>query len=908
MKSTRQTVVWNTDRLGSQPGSSGHFADRLLAIVDMGLLATICAAPFVFGGRHDLGRLVFVSLVGLTATAWFARQAVLPSATWTRTAAFGILVAAVALVALQLVPLPADWLTRLSPRIGALLPLWLPGSGTEQLGTWQTLTFTPRETTLALAMLVSYGLLFTVLAQRIQSTHEVERLLNAIGVAAVFMAGFGLVQFFASNGEFFWFYVHPYRTTDQHATGSFMNRNHFAGFLVLGVGPLVRWLVSVVRAEAALNQRRRTRPTPASMIKPGLLLAGIAVVLMAIALSFSRGGSLALATATVTLGIVCWRWRLLDGKHVCGLAGLGLVMLGLLSVYGYEELSGRLDDFASGSFEQLDQGDGRRKVWSANVAAIEQGGLLGAGAGSHAAICPVYLTDPPQTEFTHAENGYLQIATENGILGGTLLAAALGLVGVWCVGCLRRLEDPAQQLCFGAAAAGLSASVVHSLVDFVWYIPACMTLTLALAVVVLRLAQLSLPEQMRSAAVFTLARPRWIECGALVAILSVWTIYAFVGPGVGAIHWDRYLRDAVGGSHLFSERFSLLDDRELTDSERSMRDPVADSMRRHLEETIRWDPMFARAHLRLAAHYVQQFEIAQQTAANAMTLQQIRDAAQSASFASPEALRAWLRRAVGVNAGLLERARDHARQAVLLSPLDGEGYVLMASLCFLDGKKASSTDAYVAQAQKVRPHNGDVLYEVGKQLYAQGEYDRGMRQWAECFANSGPHQLRIVNLLAGSLPARDFIAAMHPDWRTLREIWARYRRLGQPQDCSDVIVYAAQITQRDVQSKTGIPPVYIWQWQASMYADVHAEDRALVCLQQAYQCDPHVYSVRQSLGFALKDLGRYSEAEPHLRWCLARRPENKQLSAALVEISKQRLAQRDAAEAPRTEGPQLRRL
>jgi tetratricopeptide (TPR) repeat protein len=907
MQSRQPKLNWASAWPSAPPGSGSLLAERLLAVVDSGLLATICAAPFVLGGRHDLGRLVFVSLVGMTAVAWFARQSLLPTAPWRRTAAYGILLAAAGLVVLQLVPLRIDWLVRLAPRIAELLPIWTGGDAAVRLGPWKTLTLTPRETTLALAMLVSYGMWFTVLVQRIETTADVEKLLNVVGIAAVVMAGFGLVQFFASNGEFFWFYVHPYRTTDQSAMGSFMNRNHFAGFLVLGVGPIVRWLVSVIRTEELVTRRRRVRATPASLIKPGLLIASLAVVLLGIALSFSRGGALALATATVTVGVVYWRWRLVDSKYLYGLAGLSLVMLGLLSIYGYDQLSGRLDDFASGSVETLDQGEGRRRVWLANVAAIEHGGMFGSGAGSHAEICPVYLSEPTQKEFTHAENGYLQITTENGPLGAGLLVAGIALVGAWSVGCLRRLEEPAGQLCFGAAAAGLAASLVHSLVDFVWYIPACMSLTLALAACVLRLSQLSLPKEAQAATARTWPWPRWLESGAVIAMLAAWTMYAFVGPGVAALHWDRYLRDQVGGARLFGERLSLLNEDELTASDLAMREPLARSMEQHLEDTLRWDPSFARAHLKLAARCVQRFEQEQQNGQNSMALQQVREAAQVSKFTSPDELRAWLKRAFGANSDLLYRAHAHARRAAALAPLEGAAYVFLANLDFLDVKTVDASDAYIAQAERVRPYDGDVLFEVGKQLYAHGRYDAGMQQWARCFANPGPHQLRIVNLLAGRMPARDFLEAMHPDWRTLREIWARYRDQGQPQDLADLIAYATQLGQGEAGGGQAIPPVYGWLWQALMHEDLGQHDQALACLERAYQCDQHVFGVRLKLGFALKDAGRYSEAEPHLRWCLARRPENKDLSIALLDITKQRVAQRDSTGAPAETGREVTR-
>ena len=533
---------------------------------------------------------------------------------------------------------------------------------------------------------------------------------------------------------------------------------------MLGIGPLVRWLVSVLRAQGNVFARRRYHAGFAELILPGALLAAIALVLMGIALSLSKGGALAAAVATVVIGASYWRWRLVDGKYLCGLAGIGLLMLGLLSIYGYDEVTNRLDDLAGGSVEAVDHGEGRRKVWAANVQAIEHGWLMGSGAGSHQEICPVYLQEPTPKQYTHAENGYLQIATENGIVGVALLAAGIGLCATWCLLCLGRLQDPSQQLCFGAAAAGLAASLVHSLVDFVWYIPACMSVTLALAVCVLRLAQMSRAEGEQSSAAWKFSRPWWVECTAVATLLAAWTIYAFFGPAVAAVHWDRYLRDAVAGTEVFNDQVSPLA-KELATSQAAMRDPLIESMEEHLLETTRWDPSFAAAHLRLAARYVQRFELAQQQATNAMTLAQISDAAQASSFASPAELRAWLVRAFGANAELLYQAHAHARQAATLSPLEGDAYLFLANLGFLAGDKRDAAEAYVAQAQRVRPSDGEVLYEVGRHLYVRGEFDLAMRQWTNCYANPGLHQLRIVNLLAGRMPARDFLDAMHPDWR-----------------------------------------------------------------------------------------------------------------------------------------------
>lgn len=900
MNPPQQTWSWTSAGSATNRRAGDTLASRLLTIVDGGLAAIICVAPFVFGGRHDLGRLVFVSLVAVTAAAWFLRQCVLPEAKATRTKAYWLLAVAVALVALQLLPLPMDWLTRMSPRMRELLPMWTSTDGSLQIGSWTTLTFTPRETKLALAMVVSYSLLITVLIQRIEKTSDVERILNYVAISAVLMAAFGLIQFFASNGKYFWFYLHPYRTTDRCVVGSFMNRNHFASFLVLGVGPLVLSLVRLLRQQTAANSSRRQPTSASDLVKVGILLGALAIVLLAILLSYSRGGALALVAATVTICAIYLRSRLIDAKYLYGLAGIGVVMLGLLSVYGYEQLTDRLEDLATGTIESVDHEAGRRRIWSANVDAIAQGGLFGAGAGSHLEICPVYLTTPTTKEYTHAENGYLQIVTENGWFGGLLLAISVGFVAACCLTALNRSTDPAQQLCLGAAIAGLAASLVHSLFDFVWYIPACMSVTLVLAVCVIRLAQSTRSADAPSPVARIIPRSRCIESGVLATLLGAWTVFVFIGPGVAAVHWDRYLRDAVAGGRILDD-LSLPGAGSRSTSELAAREPLEVSIERHLEDTLRWDPSFARAHLRLAARYVQKFESGQQDGQNTMTPRQIRDAVFATKFDSPTERGAWLERAFGTNFRWLGMALNHARQAATLSPLEGDAYVFLAELGFLAGDDSPMAAACIHQAQRVRPYDGDIGFEAGKQALAQGDLEQAMLLWSRSFQTTGDHQLRIVGLLAGRIPAGVFVESMQPDWRTLRAIWSSYQQNGQRDDLVQLVAYANQVTRRDSVGSTKFRPAYLWLWLAKMHNDLDQRDEALACLQQAYSCDPRVYDVRYLLANLLKQHGKYFEAEPHLRWCLARRPDDRSLSNALLEIAKQRLSQQDTADASSTQ-------
>jgi len=886
---------------GSRPAFRNERAlgagdDWLLAVVDAGLIGVVCIAPYFFGGRHDLGRLVFVSFVALASAAWFVRQALRPATAWKDTAAFGLLLFAVGLLVLQIVPLPAAWIHWLAPRNADLLPLWRPNGGSDGiLGLWGTVSLIPHETTKALAMLLAYSLLFIVVVQRIDDVGDARRVLKWVAVSAVLMALFGLIQYFTSNGRYFWFYEHPFRRTDVSVCGSFMNRNHFANFLVLGVGPLVSWLLESVRKNSLEKANRRIAspgPMPAT---PLILGTALAVVSFAILLSLSRGGTLALLTAVVIIGLTCAHGRLFDAKHLSIFVGMAVVVLGLLSLYGYDQVSLRLNTLTHGSLDAIDYQQGRRTIWKANLDAFRHGGLAGAGAGSHRMVYPVHLSESLPGEYTHAENGYLQIATETGIVGLTLLLSGLGLCLAWCLTSVRRARSELEQLCCVAVCAGLAASVIHSVVDFIWYIPACMSVTVVLAACAIRLAQIVQCEEQETkiSQRFTnirLAGLRWLTA-MIVTASGVWIVCTYIGPAGASVHWERFQRVSVAHNDLSRQTLANLvanrGDAATTDRDRAA---MLQAMMRHLERAVAWDPKFAAARLELATYQLHEFERRQRAAANSMDVAQIRDAALASQFKSEAELKSWLVRAFGKDCELLAAALSNAHAGLAQSPLDGDGYLLLAELSFIEGAGRNQVEAYLEQGLRVRPHDGDLLFEVGKQALVDGDMERAIELWKKCFKDPGPHQLKIVYLLAGRYPAALVTEIFQPEWHTLPQIWARYLEQRQPQDLAHLLAYARSVTERQVHEKTEIPPDTIWLQQALMYRDVKQPEAGLVCLERAYQCNPRDFEVRYALGQSLLQAGRLVEAEPHFRWCMARRPENKSISAALRQISEARQA------------------
>jgi len=866
--------------------SESPAASVCLQIVDACLFGVIFIAPLFFGGRHPVGRLVFIILSCLAAVAWFTHQAFAKRARGTPTKTYAIAAAALLLVTMQLIPLPTSWLEHLSPRTEALLTLWTADtSESVQFGTWPTLSLTPSSTKIALAMLVAYVLLFITTVGRIKTIADVERILRLIAVSAILMGGFGVLQYFTSNGLFFWFYELPYSSTEHGATGSFSCRNHFAHFLTLGMAPLLGWIV--------LRFQQRTQCAANQVSSPWafdlLLCLGLFLTVFAVLLSLSRGGALALAVAS-TLGLALYfRSGLISCSFLNGLVALAILVIAVLSFNGYERVASRLDDFSFGSIEKLDRHQGRRKIWAANLAATEQGSFFGAGAGSHREIYPVYLPESLNLEYTHAENGYLQIATECGYLGIGLLTLSLGAVACWCWQAIRQSLSVRQFVAAVAVASALLASVVHSLFDFVWFIPACMSITILLAAAALRLAQLSVAEEeARYRPSGPRSRLNWTGLAIAASLATIWAGSVAIGPARAATYWEQYqIASQVQKQQRAGRPISFV----LNAEDQASRLNSIETAIFNLQHVLSADPSSARANMRLAGQYLQLFDIRQRESENSMSIDQIRDAAIASKFSSAQELRQWLQQAFGNNSNLLYHAYHHTNQALQLSPLQGMGYLYLANLCFLNGHDEKAIHAYVAQSLNVRPHDGKVLFEAGRQALLLGHGEEALNLWSKVFRDRGAHQIKIVKLLAGVYPAAAFLETFQPDWHALSYVRHWYTKMGSEEDRKNILEYAELLAAKESPGYPARQAALVWRDLAKMQLALDEQDKALKSLAFAFEAAPSEYSVRREFGQALLRSQHYRLAEPHLRWCYARRPGDARLHEDLVKASNGCIAQ-----------------
>ncbi len=382
-----------------------------------------------------------------------------------------------------------------------LPPLALPAAALLALGVLQIVLGTSAVPVwTAEAVLVLAGSLGAAVfwSHRGRDPAAARRLAGAVLFAAASQALFGAVQWQLTPDRIYGraseFLTTPF--------GSYVNHNHFAGLLGMGV---------VLALGLAMGLAKRAGgPTPAA-----LGLGGLAVGLAAAHLaSRSRGGLVALLAGLAALaglqrlsarrtsrkGLVL----LSAGLLAVVLAGLAVVPRGTRAHLGTILRGGR---DASSAYRVDTAWDTLRLIASRP--------LVGCGLGAFGDAFPEVKRSHGEVRTTHAESDVLEFGAEGGILGiGVLVWLAAAAAG----GLRDRLahgHDPRKKgLALGAAAACLTLGA-HSLVDFNLRVPANALVFAAL---------LGLAAAPRSDARRPGMRASWVAPGA-VALLTILGAY-----------------------------------------------------------------------------------------------------------------------------------------------------------------------------------------------------------------------------------------------------------------------------------------------------------------------------------------------------------------------------------------------
>jgi O-antigen ligase/tetratricopeptide (TPR) repeat protein len=839
-------------------------------LVDVGLLAILVVAPLCMGGRHPLGELVFVALVAFVTTIWLIGQCSVARARFAISGAEGLLIGGVLLVGLQLASLPQSFLATVSPGLADALPLWSFSSEAVTQTAWSTVSVVPQATLSGLSLFVAYGMLFTVLIQRLRSIDDAERLLKLVAVATLSMTGVGLAQYFFGNGRFLWVYEHPFRESSSTVMGTFQNRNHFSHFLALGVGPLIWWVWKSCQANSTSSPHRRTNQwsessssSAATQFRTPLLFIGLGLCGVAVLLSLSRAGIAVFVGASLVCAIVLGAKSLLGRKAIGAILAVTILTGIGATIYGTQSLEARFESLAASSSLE-DASSGRRQIWASVMRGVPDFIGLGSGVGTHRYVYPRYVTGDHRVEYSHAENGYLQVLLETGIAGTSLLGLGLLVCGLWCFKAYRKAPSKRHAACLAAVAAGIAASVAHSVVDFVWYIPACVSMTIFLIAIAWRLSRPADDAKVEQG----IAIPRFVWCGASVAMCGVAYLMVNVhfSQALASNHWDSFHRMSLAEADL-----------EFNHSPESL-----DQRIEQLEKLLAIDDANPRAHLNLASLLRLKFDAEQDKSGIPMPLAQIRDAANTAPFETRAALDSWLDKILSDRRAILDRSLNHARQAVALCPLQGEAYIFMAELNFLRESNRDHELALIDQALRTRPEAPPVLVTAGREALLAGDNETGLAHFKKVFTLGGRYQSLVIQAL-GRQNADFFFEQFLFDNSALQTLRNHYAGIGNREQSHIVGMQLAKNLVEQATSESGATAAATWSRVQAAFVFLQDESNALQAARNAVTSDPHEYGYRKNLVNLLVAQKKFDEAVPLLEWCLKQYPENTKLRETLLQ-------------------------
>ena len=419
--------------------------------------AYLLACLILGGSTQGIWANMVLQLAGIAIIAWAAvakSDEPLAPAAW-QLLLLGIVT--VAVVALQLVPLPASTWAHLGPRAAIADDYRVLGMTAPP----EPLSLTPAAGLSALFATIPAIAVFCAMV-RLRAFRP-RWLAAALIVATLAGIALGALQV-ASSGTQQWAWYLYEDTSNGRAVGFFANADHMATLLIMTI-PFLAAIVAAARTESM----QRYSAVVAVAVGAGL------VVLVGLGLNGSLAGyGLALPVIAASVLVILppgSRLRL----WIVALAML-LVVVAVVALETTAIGSGRIGEHATSSVQS------RAELASTTSRAAAHFMPFGSGLGSFRSVYHLY-EDPQQVSeiyVVHAHNDYLELALELGLAGIILMLLFLA----WWAAAVWRTSRSVEPGPFARAAAIASAGVlIHSLVDFplrTAAIAACFGMCLAL--------------------------------------------------------------------------------------------------------------------------------------------------------------------------------------------------------------------------------------------------------------------------------------------------------------------------------------------------------------------------------------------------------------------------------------------
>jgi O-antigen ligase len=268
------------------------------------------------------------------------------------------------------------------------------------------------------------------------------------------------------------------------ATGTFLNRNNFAGYLVVCVSLGIGLMIATLKSSASGTWRNRLRRWMTALLGgKALLRISLIIIVIGIVLTHSRMGNTSFFAAMMITGVIA----LVLSRHATRSTVIllsSLLVIDILIVgtfFGVDKVVDRLEQTSS-------HRETRDEVDRYSLHLLDEHLTNGTGAGTFYTSFPEYRGGDIRIFYDHAHNDYLELLSERGLIGfiplilAWLLCITAALWAQW-----RRKDALMRGVSFGCIMS-MIAMAMHATVEFNFQIPA----NAAMYLLVMALALISL--------------------------------------------------------------------------------------------------------------------------------------------------------------------------------------------------------------------------------------------------------------------------------------------------------------------------------------------------------------------------------------------------------------------------------
>ena len=370
-----------------------------------------------------------------------------------------------ATAAVQLVPLPPWILSAISP----VTPILSSSYNITTFGVPEArmpISLDPVRTRTAVFALGALGL-YMVGVPRLLGSQRLRSVAGALGFIAVPLALFAIYTRQYQNGLIYGFWK-PLDGGGADQAGPFINRNHFAGWMLMALCLMIGGLFGrVERAFAARGSRRRFSRV---MTEDGgavfLLCAAVLVGVLSLFWVISRSAIVSFGIAVASFAWLVFRRRPSGPRHrLAGLAILALILLAGVLWRGADVLGAWFVDERS----LLSRVDAWRDGWDV----VRDFPVYGTGLNTYSIAMLFYQTRNAGFHMAQAHNDYLQLVAEGGV---TLTFCALVAAGLFVRAVWRNIRAAHSEVrgywLRAGAAVGMLAIGIQELAEFSLQVPA----------------------------------------------------------------------------------------------------------------------------------------------------------------------------------------------------------------------------------------------------------------------------------------------------------------------------------------------------------------------------------------------------------------------------------------------------